>query len=242
MKALLLAAGRGTRLRPITNSIPKCLVPIHGRPLLAIWLHQVFNAGISTAVINTHYLARQVEDFAAASPWHQRIELMHEETLLGTGGSLLAARDRLGLGAVLVVHADNLTEMDLVAFQEAHARRPAGAVMTMALFQSDSPQTCGIVECDPSGLVTAFHEKVSNPPGNLANAAVYIFEPEVFEILAGLERKIIDLSTEVIPFLLGRIYTYPIRGYHRDIGSPDALETARAEFPVSVLADLSVDW
>lgn len=234
MKALLLAAGRGTRLRPVTDTIPKCLVPIGGRPLLGIWLDRLFSGNaVEHAVVNTHYLAEQVEAFVAASPWRDRVTLVHEEELLGTGGTLLNVRRHLGAGAVLMAHADNLTDIDIAAFQQAHARRPEAALMTMALFETDSPQSCGIVECDGEGLVTAFHEKVANPPGRLANAAVYILEPEVIDLIAGLGRPVVDFSTEVIPRLAGRIYTFPIDGYHRDIGSPEALALANREWPQS---------
>lgn len=232
MRALLLAAGRGTRLRPVTDTIPKCLVPIGGRPLLGLWLDRLFAGNaVEHAVVNTHYLAEQVEAFVAASPWRDRVTLVHEEELLGTGGTLLNVRQHLGTGAVLMAHADNLTDIDIAAFQRAHARRPRAALMTMALFETDSPQSCGIVECDGEGLVTAFHEKVADPPGRLANAAVYILEPEVIEFAAGLGKRVVDFSTEIIPRLAGRIYTFPIEGYHRDIGSPEALALANREWP-----------
>src|SRR4051812_7326728 len=92
MRALLLAAGFGTRLRPITDTTPKALVPVHGRPLLGYWLDLLFEGGVERALINTHYLADQVRAFAAASPWRDRIDLTHEDELLGTGGTLVANR------------------------------------------------------------------------------------------------------------------------------------------------------
>ncbi|HEV2552941.1 MAG TPA: nucleotidyltransferase family protein [Bosea sp. (in: a-proteobacteria)] len=231
MRALLLAAGMGTRLRPITDTIPKCLVPIHGKPLLDYWLESLFSGNaIERAVINTHYLASVVEDHVALSPWRSRIDLVFEPELLGTGGTLVANRERLGEGPVLVAHADNLTDFDVAGFAAFHAARPATAAMSMLAFRTDAPRTCGILELDGQGLVQAFHEKVENPPGNLANAAVYIVEPEMIDFAAKLGKPFVDLSTEVIPHFIGRIAVMETPGYHRDIGNPESLARAHAEF------------
>jgi mannose-1-phosphate guanylyltransferase len=116
------------------------------------------------------------------------------------------------------------------AFLARHQNRPAGTEITMMTFETDAPRSCGIVEEDTRGVVTAFHEKVDNPPGNHANAAVYIFEPGVLAFLDSLGRKVIDLSTEVMPHFMGRICTYHNHGYHRDIGNPESLRLAEIEF------------
>jgi mannose-1-phosphate guanylyltransferase len=232
MRALLLAAGLGTRLRPITDSIPKCLVPIQGRPLLGIWFDLLFGSGmIERALVNTHWLESKVDDFVAGSTWRDRVDLVSEPALLGTGGTILANRAWLGDGAFLVAHADNLTDFDVAGLVRAHAGRPAGCAITMLAFRTDAPHSCGILETDARGVVRAFHEKVANPPGNLANAAVYIFDPEVVAFAARLGRPVVDLSTEVIPHFLGRILSVETRGYHRDIGTPEALALAEAEWP-----------
>jgi mannose-1-phosphate guanylyltransferase len=238
MRALLLAAGFGTRLRPLTDTVPKCLVPIHGRPLLDYWLDLVFAGdAIERAVVNTHYLAPVVEAHVAASRWKDRIDIAYEPELLGTGGTLVANRDLVGSGPVLVAHADNLTDFDLPAFQAFHAARPAEAAMSMLAFRTDAPESCGILELDTHGLVRAFHEKVANPPGNLANAAVYIVEPEIAAFAASLGKAFVDLSTEVIPHFTGRIAAMETHGYHRDIGTPESLARAHREFVPRVLTD-----
>lgn len=231
MRALLLAAGLGTRLKPITDTIPKCLVPIHGRPLLDYWLESLFSGNdIERALINTHYLAPVVDAHVARSPWRSRIDLVFEPELLGTGGTLVANRERLGENPVLVAHADNLTDFDVRGFLAFHAARPAKAAMSMLAFRTDAPRTCGILELDGEGLLRAFHEKVQNPPGNLANAAVYIVEPEITDFAARLGKPFVDLSTEVIPHFIGRIAVMETAGYHRDIGNPESLARAHAEF------------
>ncbi len=230
MRALLLAGGLGTRLRPLTDRIPKCLVPIHGKPLLEYWLDLLFQGGVETALVNTHYLPEPVRDFVAASPWRDRITLVHEDVLLGTGGTVLRNRDFFGGEAFIVAHADNLTRFDPRAFIARHRSRPEGCEITMMTFETDDPRSCGIVEEDERGVVTAFHEKVEHPPGNHANAAVYIFEPSVILFLAALGKEVIDLSTEVIPHYIGRIATFHNLGYHRDIGSPESLARAERDF------------
>ena len=231
MRALLLAAGLGTRLRPITDTVPKCMVPIHGRPLLDYWLENLFGGrAIERVVINTHYLARVVEEHVAASRWRARIDLVHEPELLGTGGTLVNCAAALGTGPALIAHADNLTDFDAAAFADFHARRPQGSAMSMLAFRTDAPRTCGILELDDRSRVQGFHEKVENPPGNLANAAVYIVEPEVVAFAAGLGKSFIDLSTEVIPHFIGRIAAMETAGYHRDIGNIESLARAHQEY------------
>lgn len=231
MRALLLAAGLGTRLRPLTEKMPKCLVPIRGKPLLAYWLDLLLPAGIERVLVNTHYLPQAVQAFVAASPWRSRVDLVHEDVLLGTGGTVLANGDFFQGQAFLVAHADNLTRFDVAAFRARHARRPPGCAMTMMTFDTDAPQSCGIVEQDGDGIVRAFHEKVPNPPGRRANGAVYIFEPEVLDFLRALRKPLADLSLDVIPAFLGRIATFHNAVYHRDIGNLESLARAEGEFP-----------
>lgn len=229
-RALLLAAGVGSRLAPLTKTTPKCLVDINGKPLLDYWLDLLFAGGIARVLINVHWLSDQVVDHISKSPWRDRIDIVHEDELLGTGGTIAANRSWLGDEPCVVAHADNLTRFDLARFIAAHELRPPQCAMTMLAFHTDVPQSCGILELDDANVVQAFHEKVSNPPGTLANAAVYILEPEVADYAAGLGRAFVDLSTEVIPEFVGRIYAVEATDYHRDIGTPESLEKARREF------------
>lgn len=231
MRALLLAAGLGTRLRPLTDVLPKCLVPIHGRPLLDYWLESLVSNGVREVLVNTHYLAPLVVEFLNGSTWKQYVTIVYEERLLGTGGTILANRDFFHNETFLVAHADNLTIFNMLDFAESHQCRPAGTELTMMLFESGDPRSCGIVELDKRGVVQAFHEKTSSPPGNLANAAVYILEPSVVDLIATIDKAEVDLSTEVIPQLMGRIYTYRNSIYHRDIGTLASWSEANDDFP-----------
>ncbi len=233
MKALLLAAGMGSRLRPITDSIPKCMVPIAGRPLLDYWIELLTaHPAISEIIINTHYLPEPVRDYVASSPYKARIMLIHEENLLGTGGTLVSAMDKLIGSDVLVAHADNLTLFDLNDFIDTHQSRPDECVATMMSFETDYPSSCGILELDKQGVVIGFHEKVPEPPSNLANAAVFIFSNAALVIIDGMEKHgVAEISVDFIPTLLGKMITFHNDIYHRDIGTPESLAAAEREFP-----------
>lgn len=234
MRALLLAAGLGIRLKPLTNYLPKCLVPIHGRPLLDYWLEILVSHGVSEIVINTHYLSPLVEDYIGRSSWADKVVLVHEDSLLGTGGTILATRHFFRDEPFLVAHADNLTIFDPLTFFKHHRERPPKAVFTMMIFKTPHPKSCGIVNLDDQGLVTSFHEKVETPPGNLANAAVYILEPAVLDFMTCLGKSEIDFSTEVVHNFIGRICTYRNTCYHRDIGTIASWTDAHADFPARV--------
>lgn len=230
MKALLLAAGLGTRLRPLTNQIPKCLVKINGKPLLSLWLDLLFSNNVERVLINTHHLPESIERFIEESPWRTCIDLVHETQLLGTGGTLLANGQYFSDAPFIVAHADNLTRFDFQVFVDTHLNRAPGTEMTMMTFKTDVPHSCGIVELNTAGVVKKFHEKVSNPPSNHANAAVYIFEPSILDFLKLLNKDIIDISVDVIPAYLGRIQTFYNDNYHRDIGTLESLAIAEIEY------------
>jgi mannose-1-phosphate guanylyltransferase len=232
MKAILLAAGFGTRLRPITNELPKCLVSIKGKPLLQYWLEMLFASGIDRVLINTHYLAKKVEVFVAQSPWSAQIDLVNEIDLLGTGGTIVKNQNFFMPDDILVGHADNLTKFDVEAFIGAHKSREKDIEITMMTFITDDPFSCGVVVENKNGIVVEFHEKVSNPPSNIANAAVYILSPTVISWMSTLKYDELDFSKQVLPRYLGKIQTYLNTSYHRDIGTPSSLAIAEKEFNV----------
>lgn len=228
MKALLLAAGFGTRLRPLTNSIPKCLVPIGGKPLLQIWLERLANSGVDAFLVNTHYLEQKVDAFLDASAFKDKVETIYESELLGTAGTLLANIDFFNMEDGLLVHADNFCLANIQAFLEAHNNRPRYCLMTMMTFRTDNPQSCGIAELDEKGVVIDFHEKSELSNGNLANGAVYILSSELLDMLKNELPNVSDFSTQVLNRLLGRIYTYEVDDVFLDIGTPEAYSKANS--------------
>ena len=231
-KALLLAAGLGSRLRPLTDVLPKCLAPICGRPLLGYWLELLDRAGFGRIVVNLHHHADLVRRYVERSPYAAKVSLEHEEKLLGTGGTLLANKRLLEGGPMLVAHADNLSIFDAQDLLEHHARRPQGCVMTMMTFESDDPSSCGVLEIDHREVMVGLHEKVANPPGKIANAAVYVFEDSIFNELTAVEERTINLSTEILPRMIGRALCHRNHEFHRDIGSFRSLLAAQFELPL----------
>lgn len=225
---MLLAAGLGTRLRPITDTTPKCLVPIKGQPLLGIWLERLTKAGIGPYLINTHYLTEQVEAFVKASPYCKQIRLVNEPELKGTAGTLIANLGFFHGEDGLLIHADNYCLADFSAFQQAHRNRPPKCLMTMMTFRTDSPSSCGIVELDEEDVVVGFHEKVAKPPGNLANGAVYILSHELLKRLSEDLNTVTDFSTQVLNRFIGYIYSYETEETFMDIGSNSAYAKALA--------------
>jgi mannose-1-phosphate guanylyltransferase len=234
-KALLAAAGLGTRLAPLTDVLPKCLMPIAGRPLLGLWLQMLCDAGFTEIVVNLHHHAELVSEYIRRSPWADRVILAPEEKLLGTAGTLLRHRERFAEGPTLFAHADNLSLFDPRAFLAAHAARPSDCAMTMMSFVTDHPQSCGILSLSADGRVLEMDEKPQQPKGNLANAAVYIVEPEVIEFIASLGKEVVDFSTEVLPAFKGRIGSFHNGSYHRDIGNPASLALAQLDYPLAAL-------
>ena len=226
MRAILLSAGLGTRLRPVTDSIPKCLVPIKGKPLLEIWLERLTRAGMGPFLINTHYLAERVEQFVATSPYQHQVKLVHETALLGTAGTLIENLDFFKGEDGLLIHADNYCLANFFSFEQAHLNRPHECVMTMMTFRTDNPSSCGIVELDDRGVVVGFHEKVINPPDNLANGAIYILSADLLLAMAKDLRISKDFSNDVLNQFVGRIYTYETKEIFLDIGTPLNYEKA----------------
>ncbi len=234
MIALLLAAGMGTRLRPLTEHTPKCMVQIGGKPLLAHWLDSLAPANPQRILINTHYLPEAVRAFVARHPTRDRIGLHHEPALLGTAGTLRVLAHELRGQSLLVAHADNLAAFDLSAFYRRHQTRPAGVHITMLTFDSDTPRSCGIVEETAHGIVSGFHEKVSNPPGRRANGAIYFFAPAVLDFVLATE-TVADISRDLLPHFIHRTQTwFDPNTYLRDIGTPEALHAAEQEWTVLI--------
>ena len=219
MKVILLAAGFGTRLRPLTDNIPKCLVPIKGKPLLQIWLERLTNSGLDQFLINTHYLSNQVNDFINVSKFKNNCVLKNETTLLGTAGTLLSNLNFIGEEDCMLIHADNYCLADFKEFIKSHNQRPSYCLMTMMTFRTDTPSSCGIVELDDNNVVISFHEKVEFPPGNLANGAIYILSSELIKIVKEKYATATDFSTEILHHFLGKIYTYKTNDVFEDIGT-----------------------
>jgi len=228
IKCLLLSAGLGTRLRPLTLEIPKCLVEINNKPLLEHWLDKLEMINVDNVLINTHYLSEKVDKFLDSQQNRSiKINKFYEQKLYGTAGTLIKNYNFFLNSICIMIHSDNFTNMNLLDLLNAHQERPSNCLITMLTFKTNDPKSCGIVETDKRGIVQYFHEKVSDPPGDIANGAIYVFEDDFLNWLIKNHQNAKDFSKEVIPYLLGNIYTFHTDMHYIDIGTNKKLKEAR---------------
>ena len=231
LRALLLAAGYGTRLRPITYHTPKCLVEINNEPILRRWLKEVEKQGCEKCIVNTHYLSEKVSQFLKENNFGQmNIKLTNERELLGTAGTLIENLNFFKNKIGILIHVDNATNFDLYELIEAHKKREKGCILTMLTFNTKDPKSCGIVEKNNKGVMTNFHEKVKNPPSDCANGAIYIFEDDFISWLENISFQISDFSNDVLPKLLNKVQTYHTNEVYLDIGNLNSLKKANKIF------------
>jgi mannose-1-phosphate guanylyltransferase len=227
MKAFLLAAGVGTRLRPVTDHTPKCMLPINGKPLLDLWLDALRRAEVDEVLVNLHHLPSVVLRHIHARSGPPAIRTAFELELLGSAGTLRRHRSWVqDEEFFLVVNADNLTDFDLRSLIDFHSGGDAEATLTV--FRAEHPSRCGVVDVDRSGFVTGFTEKPSEPTSNLANAGMYAFNPSVLLEIDDTTPN--DIGYRLLPRLVGRARALPVDDYFRDIGTPAAYERAVREW------------
>jgi mannose-1-phosphate guanylyltransferase len=226
MKALLLAAGFGTRLGNLTSHTPKPLVKVNGKPMLAFCIEQLAYAGVTEVIINTHYLVDQINEFVLRNDFPLRIEISHEAELLGTAGTLKKHIESLAEEDFIVMHADNYFEDSLSNFVYNHQAREVGKFGTLGTFETQNPESCGVLLLNKNRTIREFHEKVLNPPSKIANAAIYAFTPDVKKPLLQLSKNENDISKHLIPKILNGLFTYSFKGLFVDIGTPEGLNLA----------------
>ena len=227
-KAIILAAGFGTRLKPITDTTPKCLVTIKDIPLLEWWLKNLEKHGFKEVLINTHYLHEKVEDYIN-NQYHGKIKvtLIYEEELLGSAGTIrnnsyfYENEDDFA-----IIYADNLTDIDLSKMIKFHHDK--NAIFTCGVFHTNKPKECGILATNDEGVVIEFEEKPKEPKSDLANGGIYIVNKACYPYF--IDGNKFDIGKEVLPLLVNKMYAYPINEYLLDIGSLDNLEKARREW------------
>lgn len=246
MKAYLLAAGRGERLRPLTDVTPKCLLPLEGEPLLGRWLRACRRHGIEEVLLNTHHLAEEVRRYAEgpARDYGVGIRLFHETTLLGSAGTVRAARDFVvGEESFFIIYADNLTDADLGGMAAWHAAHDA--TMTVGLFRAPRPDRCGVAVLDGAGRVIAFEEKPARPRSPWASAGLYVARTGLFEFLdeawaaTGEDPSrmhgtrpagtLFDFAFDILPrlALAGELHGYLLQERLIDVGTPESYAAAQ---------------
>jgi NDP-sugar pyrophosphorylase family protein len=212
MKAMLLAAGAGTRLRPLTERLPKCMVPVAGKPLLEhsiIWLR---DSGITDIVVNLRYMPGAVMGyFGDGSTWGVRLAYSVEEQALGTAGGVKKMADFFDVGPFVVWYGDNLSRCRMDRLAEAH--RKAGALATVALFEREDVGQSGIVGLDDDKRILRFLEKPG--PGAVfshwVNAGIYLLDPAILDWIP--DNTAYDFGRDLFPALLAArqpLYGYPL--------------------------------
>ena len=223
MKALILAGGEGTRLRPLTYTTPKSLLPICNRPFLEHQLRLMREHGITSAMLLTGYLAEAFEPFVSHMAREGvTLEIVREERPLGTAGAVRNVLDRLD-GTTVVFNGDVLTDLDLTALISSHRSRGAAVTLTLTPVADAGPY--GLVPLDGDGRVQAFLEKPEPEvarAGGLINAGTYVLEPRVLaDMPAG---KMWSFERQVFPSLVERgeaVFGFASDTYWLDIGTPE---------------------
>lgn len=218
--AVILVGGKGTRLRPLTVSTPKPMLPTAGVPFLSHLLARIKAAGITHVVLGTSFKAEVFEDyFGDGADLGLEIEYVVEDKPLGTGGGIRNVYDKLRANTVMVFNGDVLGGTDLGGILDAHHAKNAD--LTMHLVRVPDPRAFGCVPTDAEGRVSAFLEKTEDPPTDQINAGCYVFRRELIgEIPAD---RVVSVERETFPRLLEeghRVFGYVDNAYWRDMGTP----------------------
>jgi mannose-1-phosphate guanylyltransferase len=230
MKAFLLTAGLGTRLHPITHTIPKCLVPIAGKPLINWWFDSMQKAGVTEVLINLHHLPDLVMAHVNTLDTPIRVEFVYEPILLGSAGTLRTNKSFVqDQKAFFIFYGDNLTNTSLSNLYNFHVLQPHA--FTMALFETNNPTGCGIVSLNSDATITSFEEKPANPTSNLANAGLYVASPAVIDLI-DIAKTPADIGFDLLPLLVGKMSGYKMNDYLIDIGTHQNLEKAKQDWPL----------
>jgi mannose-1-phosphate guanylyltransferase len=219
--AIVLVGGMGTRLRPLTLSAPKPMLPTAGLPFLTHLLSRIADAGIEHVVLGTSYKAGVFEsEFGDGSKLGLQIDYVVEDEPLGTGGGIANVSEKLRHDTALVFNGDVLSGADLTALLDSHETN--GADVTLHLVRVGDPRAFGCVPTDSEGVVTAFLEKTQDPPTDQINAGCYVFKREVIDRIP--KGRALSVEREVFPGLLSdglRVCGYVDSTYWRDMGTPD---------------------
>jgi len=214
MKALILAGGLGTRLRPLTYNIPKVMLEINGKPFLYYLIKFLAKQNIKDIVISVGYLKESIiEYFKNGSNFNVNIEYSVENEPLGTAGAIRNAK-RFLEGKFIVMNGDTFFDINVGNLLKFHERKKG--ICTIALASVDNTERYGSVEIDKDNKIIKFFEKGTKGKG-LINGGVYIFEEEIFNHLP----QIGSIEKDVFPLLIGKMYGYIHSGYFIDIGTPE---------------------
>ena len=223
MKALVLAAGHGSRLGNITEHLPKPLVEVKNKPVIDYLIRKLIDLNVSEIFINMHYKHELLEKFILDSNYRTKITLIYEPKLLGTAGTLKSLIDELSTEDFIVMHADNYFQDDLKILKQKHLATNSDYLITLGTFLVLNPEKFGTFELTYDHDVIKFFEKKKDSPSKIANSAIYFMKPGIKEVVNTLNEYENDISLHVIPKLLGKIKAFELTGYFYDIGTPENL-------------------
>jgi mannose-1-phosphate guanylyltransferase len=221
MRAMVMAAGKGTRLRPVTDLVPKPMAPVANRPVLDHILRLLKRHGITEVVLNLHHLPETITDYLGdGSALGLDVRYSPEPELLGTAGGVKKNEDFLGTGTFLIMSGDALTDIDLTGLLAAHRRN--GSIATIAVKEVDDPSQYGVVVTDDDNRVLGFQEKPSREEArsHLCNCGIYIFEPEIFALIPAGQFD--DFGSRLFPDMLKQgvpFHAHTFDGYWSDVGN-----------------------
>lgn len=237
MKAMILAAGLGTRLRPLTNSLPKALLPIAGAPLIVWNLLLLRRQGIMEVIINLHHLGHLIEqELGDGSRLGMTLAYSRESVVLGTGGGIKQAEPFFKGEPFLVLNGDTLLELDLGQLLRFHHQR--GGIATMVLREDPEADRWGAVEVDPQRRVVRINGRGKHEQAGTDKrmfAGVHVMHPQLLrEVPAGRESSIIEAYVSEI----GRgesVFGFDMEGYWSDIGTPERYEQAKKDVEAGLI-------
>ena len=228
MKGFLLAAGLGTRLRPLTDNTPKCLLPIRGIPMLQIWFALLREYGIDEILVNVHSHGDAVRRFIQEHSDGLDVRMFEEPTLLGSAGTVLVNRDWVKKeDCFWVFYADVLTATNLNKMLAFHDR--CNQIATIGVYEVADPSRCGIVQVDDCGVVRDFIEKPKAPVSNLAFSGLMLATPGLLDLIP--DKSPADLGFDVLPQIIGRMAAYRIPDFVIDIGTLETYDIAQETWP-----------
>lgn len=230
LKAFILAAGLGSRLRPLTDLTPKPMLPIGDKPLLERQLALLKKFGITDCAINTYHLPNQIEDyFGDGSRLGMKLQYIHETELSGTAGPIQKLPEFF-TSPFIVIYGDDLTNIDIDYFYRFHSTNKA--LVTIALYNEEYIESKGMVVINRQNRITSFKEKPmpNEVISHLANAGIYICEPGILEWIE--KNAFSDFGKDIFPKLLQNnipIYGYVMDEYLLDIGTPENYRQAQID-------------
>jgi len=228
MKAFILAAGNGERLRPLTAMTPKCLVAIQSVPLLSIWLDLCRRHGITEVLINTHSHTEVLKAYLNGHRDAPKVRIAPEEVLLGSAGTLMANRDWVESEKDFwIFYGDVLTNVNLTRMLEFHRRQQRLA--TIGVYEVSNATQCGIVTVDEAHVVRKFVEKPPVAVSNLAFSGILVATPGIFDFIP--QQIPADIGFHLLPQLVNKMAAYPISEYLVDIGTLTSYRKAQTTWP-----------